>query len=80
MHAQILETVLSGSTLTRPNYAVGIELTVMVLAGLLMVVLVPILGPRWTLLLGARVTATLLGIAWYLFRSEKMLVDGFVLL
>jgi len=75
MHAQILETVLGGATLTRPNYAVGIELTVMVLAGLLMVVLVPILGPRWTLLLGAVVTASLIGISWYLFVEEKILVD-----
>jgi len=75
MHAQILETVLAGATLTRPNYAVGIELTVMVIVGLLMVILVPILGPRWTLLLGGLVTASLLGIAWYLFQSEKMLID-----
>ncbi len=75
MHAQILETVLSGSTLTRPNYAVGIELTLATLVGLLMIVLVPILGPRWTLLLGAAVTASLVGGAWYLFQAEKVLID-----
>jgi len=75
MHAQILETVLSGATLTRPNYAIGIELTVMVLVGVLMIVLVPILGPRWTLLTGALVTGSLVGVTWYLFESERMLVD-----
>ena len=75
VHAQLLETILTGSHLERPNYALGAELVVTVLAGVAMIVLVPLLGAVWTLLLGAGLAAGLGAMSVYLYLEERLLID-----
>ena len=53
VHAQVLENVLTQSTLSRPSYALGAELVVVVLVGLAIIALVPILGAMTVFLTGA---------------------------
>ena len=43
---------------------------------LLLVVLVPLVGAIWSLLVGCGVTAGLLGGSWYLYTQEKILLDA----
>lgn len=75
IHAQFLETVLSGAYLLRPNYALGAELVLTAAAGLLMIVVVPILGAFTALLLGCSLAAALIAGSWFLYVREGVLLD-----
>ncbi len=75
IHAQLLENILAGTYLLRPAQALGMELAITLLAGLLMIALLPRLGARWTLLLFAIVLAAAALGSWYLYVERRMLID-----
>ena len=75
IHVQLLETILAKSDLVRPNYALGAELVVLALTGLLIIILTPLAGARWTLFVGAAVMSGLSYGSWYLYATEGMLLD-----
>ena len=75
IHAQLLETILSDSYLTRPNYALGAEFSLVFVTGLLIIILVPMLGALWTFFIGAAISATLVAGSWYLFVNDRLLID-----
>lgn len=75
IHAQLLETILSGSLLERPNYAIGAELIALLLIGVLMIVMLPRIGAWLTLTLGAGLAVTMMGGAWWLFSVHRLLID-----
>ena len=75
VHAQLLETILSGDYLTRPGNAIGAEFSVALLSGLLMIFLMPLLGARWTLVLFVVVTGVLTAGSWYLYVEKGALYD-----
>ncbi len=74
VHAQLLETVLSGKYLSRPNYAVGEELAITALAGLFVIALVPMVGAWGAMALSLAGIATMIGVAWYMFVSQGVLL------
>ncbi|MGH6954440.1 MAG: CHASE2 domain-containing protein, partial [Alphaproteobacteria bacterium] len=76
IQAQLIETVLSKSYLTRPSYAAGLELSVAFVAGMLLIVLVPVIGARWTLGLLVMVVLVLVAASWHLFADRALLVDS----
>ena len=75
VHAQVLENVLTQSSLSRPSYALGAELTAVVLIALAIVALVPILGATTVFMIGAGIAALLVGAGWYLFSTHGYLFD-----
>ncbi len=75
LHAQIIETVLYGMQLSSPGDAKGVEMTTAMLGALLMIVLVPLVGARWTLALFVLSAAGLGGLSWYKFAVERLLYD-----
>jgi adenylate cyclase len=75
IHAQVIENILAGTLLSRPNTAIAVELAVLAGLGLLIVLLVPILGALPILVMGAAVSAALCAAAWYLYTRELMLLD-----
>jgi len=75
VHAQLIETVMSGTYLSRPEWATGAELSLIAVTGLIMIVLVPITGARWTLLVLLLIGATLIGGAAYLYRFHALMID-----
>ncbi len=76
VHAQLLETILSADYLTRPGWADGAEKLLIAVTGLLMIILVPITGARWTLLiLGLIAAVTVLGTV-YFYVEQSFLLDG----
>ena len=75
INAQVLESVLSGSTLSSPNYAIVLELAAGILASVIFIWLTPILGPLPLLVLGGAIVALLVGTSWYLFVEHRMLLD-----
>jgi adenylate cyclase len=75
VHAQILESVLSKSLLVNPDYAIGAELSLAVLIGLAIIIAAPMLSPAIVVFLGAAVIAGLVGLSFYLFAEDHLLID-----
>lgn len=75
VHAQILETVLSGTRLERPSYGLGAELVALAVVGLAVVLLVPAIGAWWTLAAGTVLMTGLVAGAWHLFVAQELLLD-----
>ncbi len=75
VHAQILESVLSKSLLVNPDYAIGAELSLAVLIGLAIIIAAPMLSPTVVVFLGAAVIAGLIGLSFYLFAENDLLID-----
>jgi adenylate cyclase len=74
--AQLIETVIKQTALERPHIATAIELFVVAIAGLLLIVLVPSLGARWTIMVPFLVAITMSGTSWYLFSHGNYLIDA----
>jgi adenylate cyclase len=75
VHAQVLESALTNSLLTYPNYAIGAELLVAVLVGLAIIVAAPMLRASIVIALGAILVAALIGASWYLYSQYNLLID-----
>jgi adenylate cyclase len=75
VHAQILESALTKSLLTYPNYAIGAELLAAVLVGLAIIIVAPMLRASIVIALGAIIVAALIGASWYLFSQYNLLLD-----
>ncbi len=75
VHAQIIEQILLGQYLERPDWATGAELIYLLVLGLLLAFLVPRLGAVGTALLGAGGIAAAVGLSWYAYRSWHWLLD-----
>ena len=76
VHAQLLETVIGGTYLDRPNWATLAELLLIAATGIIMIVLVPIAGARWTLLLLVLIGAALASGSAYLYRAHALMIDA----
>jgi adenylate cyclase len=75
VHAQILESVLSKSSLVNPNYAIGAELALAVLFGLAIIVAATMLPASIVIVLGGCLIAGLIGLSLYLFVEHNLLID-----
>jgi adenylate cyclase len=76
VHVQLIEALLSNMQLKRPNFIDAAEMTLILLGGLLMIVLVPWVGARWTVLILAIVAGGAGATSWYLFTQHLMLFDA----
>jgi adenylate cyclase len=76
VHAQLIEAVLTGNFLSRPNYINSAEAAFILVGGLLIIWLVPAVGARWTMLLFLVIAGSALGTSWYLFAEQKILFDA----
>jgi class 3 adenylate cyclase len=74
--AQLIETIIKGTVLKRSHAAIGMEMIVVALAGILLIVSVPLLGARWTIALPLLVAAAMTGSSWYLFSNKNLLLDA----
>ncbi len=75
VHAQLIESVLTRSTLLRPNYAIGVEMLLIIVVGVGIVVLVPMLGALRVLVTGAAVAVILAAGSWLLYDRYLILID-----
>ena len=75
IHAQVLENILAGSLLVRPNYAVAVELVAAL--GLMMIVigLVPIFSAGWVLVLSGVLLSGYGGASVWAFHANRALID-----
>ena len=75
VHAQLLEAMMTRTHLVRPNYAIGAEVLMTAAVSILIIIIVPLLGALWSLILGGIVAASLAAGSWYLFTEKTMLID-----
>jgi signal transduction histidine kinase len=76
IQAQLIETILQGTLLVRPAFAVTIELVLILVAGLVIVLTQLTMRPRPGVVVFVVVVAVLAGIAWVAFDRMGVLVDG----
>ncbi|MEC9344063.1 MAG: adenylate/guanylate cyclase domain-containing protein [Pseudomonadota bacterium] len=75
IHAQIVDQILSGAFLNRPDWALGVELATMFVATLLLVGFLSITGAVISGILGVVVGGALLAGSWYAFSNSGLLLD-----
>jgi adenylate cyclase len=75
VHAQVLESVLSRSILFEPSYAIVAGLCLAMLLGGITIWLTPILKPLLLLTFGVAVVVLSIGVSWYLYVHDRLLID-----
>jgi adenylate cyclase len=75
VHRQLLEQIVSGKFLTRPDYARGIELVAAVIAILLLALAAPRFRPSINAAIGLAIVAALWGLGFLLFAQAGYLFD-----
>jgi adenylate cyclase len=75
IHAQAIEQILLGEHLRRPDFATGVELSFLILFGVLLSVMVYRAGAVWSALVGAVVVASALALSWLAYARYAWLFD-----
>src|SRR5882724_8809841 len=75
IHAQVLESALTGSVISQPIYGIAIEFTTALIFGLLVIAFAPAFGPITLVALGAVFASGLIGTSWYFYAQHRLLVD-----
>ena len=73
--AQLIEQMVDGDALLRPDWAPGAEVATAALLSLALVVATPLLSTLWSAVLGALAVASLAGGSWLAFTHEGWLLD-----
>jgi adenylate cyclase len=75
VHAQVIENLLTGTRLIRPDWAPGAEFVLAASMGLVLAIVLPFVGPVGGALMGAAVTMLLFFSSWFAFDRAGMLLD-----
>jgi adenylate cyclase len=75
IHAQVLESALSGAVISQPIYGIAIEFATALLFGLLVIVFAPLFGPTTLVALGAAFATALIGMSVYFYSQHRLLID-----
>lgn len=75
IHAQAIEQILSGTYLSRPDWVAGLEIVGFLALGALLVTVVLLLGPVAGLAAGALCLAGAIGVSWWLFLTDGIMLD-----
>ena len=76
VHAQLIEAALHKTWLARPNYFIAAEMALILCSGLAMIIMVPWIGAKWTMLLFFAVLIGACSTSWYLFVEHRLLFDA----
>ena len=77
VHAEALEQILLGFHLTRPGWSDGAELLYILFVGLLLIALIPRLGPLLCASVGSLTVLAVAGGSWWVFIEYHQLFDPF---
>jgi len=73
IHANVLETILTGNQLSRLPFATGIEILEIFLAGIILIILMPITGAYWSLLIVMLSIGGLGGYTWQEYQAQELI-------
>ncbi|MGY3485564.1 adenylate cyclase [Bradyrhizobium sp. USDA 4011] len=75
VHAQVLESALTGDVVSQPNYGIGIEFFAALIMGLLVIAFAPKFGPVTLVVVGGLFASVLIGTSWYFYSQHRLLID-----
>jgi adenylate cyclase len=75
IHAQVLESALTRTVLSEPNYGVDVELCAAMVLGILIIWVAPLLGPAMLFAFGTLIIVSLVGTSWYFYVQQRLLID-----
>jgi adenylate cyclase len=75
IHAQLLEQILQGDFLVRPDWAVGAEILFTLLVGIALILSLPRIGALPSAILGGVSVAFAFGSSWLFFKHAQLLID-----
>src|SRR4029078_5763970 len=75
IHAQILESALTGDVISQPIFGIAVELVTALLFGLLVISFAPLYGPVTLVALGAAFASMLVGMSVYFYTQNRLLID-----
>jgi adenylate cyclase len=75
IHAQVLESALTGAVVSQPNYAIALEFFAALVLGLLVIIFAPGFGPVRLVATGAVFATILIGASWYFYAHYRLLLD-----
>ena len=75
VHAQVLESALTRTVLSQPNYGIAIEFCAAFLFGILVIAFAPLFGPISLVAVGALFASLLVGTSWYFYTQHRLLID-----
>jgi adenylate cyclase len=75
IHAQVLETTLTGEVISTPIYGIAVEFATALLFGLLVIAFAPLFGPITLVALGAAFATALIGTSVYFYAQHRLLID-----
>ena len=75
IHAQLIEQMLLGDNVARPDWARGAEVFFMLEIGIGLLLLLPRVGARWTALVGLAGVAPAIVGSWYAYTIYNWLID-----
>jgi len=75
IHAQLIEQMLQGAFLIRPDWAVGAEILFTLLIGTALIFGLPRIGAMASAVVGIAAMGAAAGTSWLAFRNAQLLVD-----
>jgi adenylate cyclase len=75
IHAQVIETTLTGEVISQPIYGIAVEFTTALVFGLLVIAFAPLFGPITLVALGAAFATGLIGTSAYFYTQHRLLID-----
>ena len=73
VHANVLETILTGNQLSRLPFSTGIEILEIFLAGIILIILMPITGAYWSLIVVMLSIGVLGGYTWQEYQAQELI-------
>ncbi|MEH2558821.1 adenylate cyclase [Bradyrhizobium algeriense] len=75
IHAQILESALTGAVISQPIYGIAVEFATALLFGLLVIAFAPLFGPITLVALGGAFATALIGTSAFFYIQHRLLID-----
>jgi adenylate cyclase len=75
IHAQVLESALTGAVISQPNNGIALEFMAAMLFGLLVIAFAPLFGPISLVIVGGAFASLLVGTSVYFYTQQRLLID-----
>ncbi|MGY4156987.1 adenylate cyclase [Bradyrhizobium sp. USDA 4461] len=75
VHAQVLESALTGDVVSQPSYGIAIEFLAAMIMGLLVIAFAPKFGPITLVVVGGMFASVLTGTSWHFYAQHRLLID-----
>ncbi len=75
VHAQIMDQILTGTFLSRPDWVDGTEILMAAIVSLLLVIFIPLAGALISAIIGGALAMAIIASSWYAFSVKGILLD-----